>query len=53
MEVVWERNNAAQSLMNKVQGKLKMCNGDLLRWNSLRASDGEKEILRLTERLKK
>lgn len=39
--------------MKKVQGKLKMCSGDLLRWNSLKASDRENEILRLTKRLKK
>ncbi|XP_042969115.1 uncharacterized protein LOC122301804 [Carya illinoinensis] len=52
VEDAWERTLETKNLLIKVQRKLKACSGDLLRWNSQKASDGEKEILRLSERLK-
>ncbi|XP_042952312.1 uncharacterized protein LOC122289407 [Carya illinoinensis] len=52
VEDAWKRTLETKNLLIKVQRKLKACSGDLLRWNSQRASDGENEILRLSERLK-
>ncbi|KAG6624128.1 hypothetical protein CIPAW_16G004700 [Carya illinoinensis] len=52
VEDAWEITSETKNLLIKVQRKLKVYSGDLLRWNSQRASDGEKEILRLSEKLK-
>ncbi|XP_042973041.1 uncharacterized protein LOC122304841 [Carya illinoinensis] len=53
VEAAWARDNAGQNILKKVQGKLRRCRGELIKWSSLKVSDGEKEISRLSELLKK
>ncbi|XP_042944640.1 uncharacterized protein LOC122278525 [Carya illinoinensis] len=53
VEAAWVRDNASQNILKEVQGKLRRCRGELIKWNSLRVPEGEKEISRLSELLEK